>query len=346
MRPANEPNLESVIKPVEEAEPQGGAELTGSEMIASELSEPESLSTPAMSLVEIPSEPSIPEHAEPTSPALSLEPVPTVIEQPTKRHSGKGTKRKTAPVAQLDFFGKAVSELSTPAEPPAPAADIQDPQPSAAPLPLEPKAPAEEELTKAEWIANHGETEELPKNDADSSPPWDVPMPDEPEAPVEEEPIQVDSIANHKETADQRNGEIEPPPWDVSTSDLPPVPRAEVHIKMESIANHTEPEEQGKGESIKAPEPVVHDLFPDLSPVSPSQIRKAVRLILPLLTDQDPGAIDCLKDNRSIFRSTFSAEGFLEFERLVKGGDYAAALVDLKKAIRKHGIRVESPPTF
>jgi hypothetical protein len=63
-----------------------------------------------------------------------------------------------------------------------------------------------------------------------------------------------------------------------------------------------------------------------------------VHQIVPLLTDQDPGAKDCLKDNRSTFRSGFSPEAYVDFENLIKTGDFRAALEDLAKAAKKHSI--------
>jgi hypothetical protein len=74
--------------------------------------------------------------------------------------------------------------------------------------------------------------------------------------------------------------------------------------------------------------------------VNPPLLRKAVNQILPLFTGKDPGARDCLKANRTIFRSAFTPEAFVEFEQSVKGGDFDAALEQLKKAARKHGISV------
>ena len=73
-------------------------------------------------------------------------------------------------------------------------------------------------------------------------------------------------------------------------------------------------------------------------PVDPAQLRKACSQILPLLTDRDPGAKDCLKDNRKAFRSAFAPEAYVEFEELVRNGDFADALEELKKAARRHGI--------
>ena len=80
--------------------------------------------------------------------------------------------------------------------------------------------------------------------------------------------------------------------------------------------------------------------LPPSPPVNPGVLRKAVGQILPLLVDQDPGAKDCLKDNRQAFRSAFSPEGYEDFEQRVKKGQYAEALDHLKKAAKRHGISV------
>jgi hypothetical protein len=63
-----------------------------------------------------------------------------------------------------------------------------------------------------------------------------------------------------------------------------------------------------------------------------------VNQILPLLAERDPGARDCLRENRKTFRSAFTPEAYVEFEHLVKNVDFDAALEQLKKAARKHGI--------
>jgi hypothetical protein len=77
---------------------------------------------------------------------------------------------------------------------------------------------------------------------------------------------------------------------------------------------------------------------PSTPPVNPAQFRKTVNEILPLLTDQDPGAKDCLKANRPTFRSAFSPEAFAEFEQFVKASDFEAALEHLRRAAKKQGI--------
>jgi hypothetical protein len=75
-------------------------------------------------------------------------------------------------------------------------------------------------------------------------------------------------------------------------------------------------------------------------PADPAELRKAVNLILPLLVDADPGAKECLRDNRTTFRSAFSVEAYGEFEQFVKHADFAAALEHLKRAAKRHGISV------
>jgi HPt (histidine-containing phosphotransfer) domain-containing protein len=76
--------------------------------------------------------------------------------------------------------------------------------------------------------------------------------------------------------------------------------------------------------------------LPAPPPVNPAQLRKAVSLMMPLLADADPGAKDCLRDNRATFRSAFTAEAYVEFEQLVKDGGFSAALEHLKKAAKKY----------
>jgi sensor domain CHASE-containing protein len=80
--------------------------------------------------------------------------------------------------------------------------------------------------------------------------------------------------------------------------------------------------------------------LPARPPLDLPQLRKAVNLILPLFTGRDPGARDCLKDNRTAFRSAFAPEAYMEFEQSVKSSDFDAALEHLKKAARRHGIPV------
>jgi HPt (histidine-containing phosphotransfer) domain-containing protein len=75
-------------------------------------------------------------------------------------------------------------------------------------------------------------------------------------------------------------------------------------------------------------------------PINLAEFRKAVHTIVPLFAGQDPGAKDCFKDNRAVFRSAFSPEGYAEFEQLVKKNDFEAALEHLRKTAKRHGIPV------
>jgi len=78
------------------------------------------------------------------------------------------------------------------------------------------------------------------------------------------------------------------------------------------------------------------DLFS--SPVNPAQLRKAVNQLLPLLAGRDPGATDCLQDNRALFQSAFAPEAYAEFEQCIRKGDFDPAQEQLKKAVKKHGV--------
>ncbi len=79
---------------------------------------------------------------------------------------------------------------------------------------------------------------------------------------------------------------------------------------------------------------------PEPHPVDLAQLRKAVNQLGLLLAERDPGAKDCLRDNRKIFRSAFTPEAYEQFEQMLKQGDAENALEQLKKAARKHGLSV------
>jgi sensor domain CHASE-containing protein len=87
----------------------------------------------------------------------------------------------------------------------------------------------------------------------------------------------------------------------------------------------------------EAPAPRRKASEPEDSKFDPAEFRKASNVMLVLLTDQDPGARDCLKDNRALFRSAFGRDEFESFEQAVKSGGFGDALEHLKKATRKHG---------
>jgi two-component system sensor histidine kinase/response regulator len=73
-------------------------------------------------------------------------------------------------------------------------------------------------------------------------------------------------------------------------------------------------------------------------PLNPSAFRKAANQMLPLLSDLDPGAADCLEAERDTLRGVFTVEAFAEFEKFVQAYEFAEALELLKKAAKKHGV--------
>jgi sensor domain CHASE-containing protein len=70
------------------------------------------------------------------------------------------------------------------------------------------------------------------------------------------------------------------------------------------------------------------------------EFRKLVHQILPLLADHDPGAKDCLRENRQTFRAVLSSDALGDFEQAVRGDGFDAALDQLRKAAKKYGITV------
>jgi HPt (histidine-containing phosphotransfer) domain-containing protein len=103
----------------------------------------------------------------------------------------------------------------------------------------------------------------------------------------------------------------------------------QLHDLLIELKAVTKPKEEKPAPARRLPAP---------PPLDAAQLRKAMSLILPLLVDRDPGAKDCLKDNRNTFRSGFTAEGYADFEQAIKKGDFDVALESLKKAARKNGI--------
>ena len=102
---------------------------------------------------------------------------------------------------------------------------------------------------------------------------------------------------------------------------------------VNDVAADVKPAAKPKAEKPKPAKPL-----PPPPPLDVAELRAAVGMIVPLLIDSDPGAKDCLKDNRDTFRSTFSPEGYVDFEQAVEEDTYPAALELLRKAVRKHGI--------
>ena len=72
-----------------------------------------------------------------------------------------------------------------------------------------------------------------------------------------------------------------------------------------------QPAEQGTATNTtdrRSPKPASRLSVNVKRPVNPVQLRKAVDQILPLLAGRDPGAKDCLADNRLVFQSAFAPE--------------------------------------
>src|SRR5205814_2083512 len=91
---------------------------------------------------------------------------------------------------------------------------------------------------------------------------------------------------------------------------------------------------------LKEPRAASPKREPEPLPADPAELREAVRQIVPLLADQDPGAGDCLKDNLATFHGGFSHEAFSEFSQAVRDERFADALEQLRKAAKKNGIAV------
>ena len=68
--------------------------------------------------------------------------------------------------------------------------------------------------------------------------------------------------------------------------------------------------------------------------------KKAGGLLAMLLAEGDPGARECLADNRKTVRAGFLPEVFEDFEKQVKGNDYPVALELLKKTGRRHNLHL------
>jgi sensor domain CHASE-containing protein len=127
------------------------------------------------------------------------------------------------------------------------------------------------------------------------------------------------------------------PPAAASPEEIPPPsePSPQVPAKAPE-PSHAKPKASREPRRKKARPEAELDLFS--SPVNPAQLRKAVNQILPLLVGQDPGAGDCLKDNRAVFQSAFGSEAYAEFEQSIKRHGFDSAQEQLKKAAKKHGI--------
>jgi hypothetical protein len=160
-----------------------------------------------------------------------------------------------------------------------------------------------------------------------------------PAAPNGNEDTTPGATTSTEPVAPPGNPAEQPPPAPEETEDQE-LPQDVSHSSSQRPQPGQEPENvtvEAGSDSERHPRERAHRL-PPAPPIDPAQFRKAFNQILPLLTDRDPGAKDCLKDNRRTFRSAFAPEVYSEFEDLVKDGQFEAALEELKKAARKHGI--------
>jgi sensor domain CHASE-containing protein len=263
------------------------------------------------------SEAAPPTPPQPDPPAIADVPAPLDAATPS---AGQSTDPKPASLSQGE---EAHPELSAPPEVNNAALSSSTPAPEAMPTPAtspdpEPPAPpvSAEPSPAAVVLPSEPPTERKPARaprrkkarrdnqmDLFASPPTAEPVPATPPAsPLAEEPaVEAPSLPT-----------VEPPP----------------------------PSAASEADDPKAKESKPARPLPARPPLDLAQLRKAVNLILPLFTGRDPGARDCLKDNRTTFRSAFAPEAYLEFEQSVKSADFDAALEHLKKAARRHGIPV------
>lgn len=246
----------------------------------------------------------------------SAEPSPVSVSEAQDTHPELSAPPEAhdAPASSSEPAPEAVPTPATTPEPESPAPSIPaEPPPPATALPAEP--PTEKQPAK---VPRRKKARRNNQIDLFAPQPTPEPTPAMPPAnALAEEPIvEAPSLPA-----------VEPPaPSEASEADEPEKPAADA---PDRTLNDT------KSKESKPARPL-----PARPPLDLPQLRKAVNLILPLFTGRDPGARDCLKDNRTTFRSAFAPEAYLEFEQSVKNGDFDAALEHLKKAARKHGIPV------
>jgi sensor domain CHASE-containing protein len=167
------------------------------------------------------------------------------------------------------------------------------------------------------------------------------PMPAEPSVPAEAEPV-----TGSEPTPESKEAPVEVAVGpkveaDEKPAKAPKRKKGKRDNQMDLFAGPP-PAEEGakeagpKSEPAATPAPVKK--LPPSPPVDPPELRKAVGLIMPLLTEEDPGAKDCLKDNLKTFRSAFTPEGYAAFAELIQKGKFGAARDELTKAAKKHGI--------
>jgi len=73
-------------------------------------------------------------------------------------------------------------------------------------------------------------------------------------------------------------------------------------------------------------------------PLNLLAFKKAANVLYVLLAEADPGAKDCLADNRKFLQAAFVPDAFSDFEKQIKSSQFEAALELLVKAARRHKI--------
>ncbi len=333
-RPVEEPTPEAVVKAAPETTPEPVVEAV-----------PEPAAEPPIVTAEIShngidSEP-VPVTETMAPSALSETAAPA--EPETREKSPKPAKRKKVRrVDQMDLFGGGSDENES-ASPASEAVAVTEPRPEtatlfniepstativaeAAPAPVAVEAPVAAR-TLAEFVAEYSRAPEK----------------------IRDELVQGDSDAAHKLVVSLKAAAEEAGATEVHTA-ADALCRAihdqadpgateflwsDLQKAMQSLVGEAKPAPKARAEKPKPSRSL-----PPPPPLDVAELRAAVGMIVPLLMDHDPGARDCLKDNRDTFRSTFSPEAYVEFEQSVKDDAFPAALEQLRKATRRHGISV------
>ena len=256
--------------------------------------------------------------------------------------------------ARLDAAVKHAAETSEAAEPaeveePAPQPPVQDESLASEPPPAvaeaEPEPPAPEPALEPEPAAP--ESPEPPSASVEEQPaaPEGPVEPAAEAVPVVQPAAAIPAPAEARPTRAPRRRKSRPDPQ----MDLFAAPAAEPPVVTAGPALSLPAEEAPPPEptSEASSQEIKREKARDASPRRPAQpapdldlsaFRKAAHQILPLFTGQDPGARDCFKDNREVFRSAFAPDAYAEFEHAVKKGEFETALEHLRKAARRHSI--------
>jgi sensor domain CHASE-containing protein len=241
----------------------------------------------------------------------------------------KHTPPKTVE-AEPPFTSEQESVSASPEEPwPAAESDLDpDASPPVSALPLTPDSPAEPHA-EVKTPKPHRR-----KKGQDQMDLFGAPAPEEisPAEPAADTPPQAP-----EETLSASDEEAEPSA-EADDQDRPVVEAA--HIEALSAGAEPVPSEKQTVEDAASRKEHKRVATRSLPPAQLAEFRTVLHQIVPLISDQDPGAKDCFKDNRTLFRSAFAPETYAEFEQSIKGGRYSEALECLRKAARKFGISV------